>query len=214
MNGEVFDDLERAILEYDGELAISSIKKVVQEKQDILKALEVMTSAIRKVGEGFAKGELWLPDLVGAGQAMSSAMPIIDDELKKGGGTKKNRGTIVIGTVFGDMHSIGKNLVKTLLAAEGFDVYDLGVNVEPQVFFQSAKEHKADIIAMSALLTVTASEQERTIKTLREEGFREAVKVMVGGGAITQDFADKIGADGYAPTAPEAVNLAKTLIGR
>ena len=214
MGSEVFEDLKKAILEYDSELAVSSAKKVVGQKLDPFKALDVMTEAIKQVGDGYGRGELWLPDLVGAGEAMSSAMPVINEEIEKRGGKRQSLGSVVMGTVQGDIHSIGKILVTTLLAAEGFDVHDIGVNVEAERFIKAVKEHNADLLGMSALLTVSAPEQKKVISILTKDGLRDKVKVIVGGGAITQEFADSIGADGYAPTAPEAVALARSLVGK
>ena len=171
-----------------------------------------MTAAIKQVGDGFGKGELWLPDLVGAADAMTSATPIIEEEIKRRGITRESLGTIVIGTVYGDIHTIGKTMVATLLTAEGFVVNDLGINVTSERFVEGIKKYKADILAMSALMTVTAPEQRKVIETLKKEGLRDKVKIMVGGGAITQEFANSIGADGYDPTAPGAVKLACGLI--
>jgi len=213
MNTEIYENLRKAIIAYDCELALTSAKKLVEQKLDPLKALNVMTEAIRQVGDGFASGELWLPDLVGASAAMSSAMPMIDGEIKKTGGKREGPGSVVIGTVYGDIHNIGKDIVATLLRAEGFDVHDLGINVEHKRFVEAVKEYDADLLAMSALLTVSAPEQKKTIKILEKEGLRDRVKVMVGGGAITQEFADSIGADGYDATAPGAAKLARSLLG-
>ena len=122
-------------------------------------------------------------------------------------------GTVVAGTVHGDIHSIGIEMVCTLLIAAGFDVHYLGIDVSPEVFVEAVRERDADILGMSALLTVTAAEQAKVVKELASAGLRERVKVMVGGGAITEDFAAKIGADGYAPAAPGAVELAKSFVG-
>ena len=213
-NEEVLEALKRAVLEYDSELAASSAKKAVEQQIDPLQAMDAMTEAVRLVGDGFGRGELWLPDLIGAGEAMSKAIPILEAEIEKKGATRQSLGTVVIGTVHGDIHNIGKTMVASLLAAEGFVVHDIGVNVEEQKFLEAVKEHKAQLLAMSALLTVTALEQRKVIDMLVKEGIRGEVKVMVGGGAITQDFADMIGADGYDPTAPGAVKLARSLIGR
>lgn len=214
VNTEIFADLKKAIIEYDKELATSIAKKVVGEGMDPIKALDAMTETIRQVGDGFGKGELWLPDLVGANEAMSGAMPIIEEELKKRGAHRERIGTVVLGTVYGDIHTIGKTMVSTLLTADGFTVYDLGVNVTAEEFMQAIKEHNADILAMSALMTTTASEQKETIKALKIAKIRDKIKVMVGGGAITQEFANNIGADGYAPTAPGAPKLARKLLGK
>jgi len=214
MSIEILEDLKKAIVEYDREKAISLARQAVQEKIDPIKALDAMTVAIRQVGEGFGKGELWLPDLVGAADAMSAATPVIEEEMKRVGAKKESVGSVVIGTVYGDIHSIGKTMVATLLSADGFAVNDLGINVTAESFVEAAKKYKADILAMSALMTTTAPEQRRVIEILREEDLRDKVKIMIGGGAITQEFASGIGADGYDPTAPGAVKLARSLIGK
>ena len=208
------DCLKRAIVTYDNELAGNSAKRVAEEGIDPIKALNAMTLAIRLVGDAFGAGDLWLPDLVGAADAMTSAMPIIEEEIRRKGAKRESLGTIVAGTVYGDVHSIGKTMVCTLLTAGGFTVHDLGVNVEAEKFVEGIKKYTADILVMSSLMTMTAPEQKKVIKTLKKEGLRDKIKVMVGGGAITQEFADNIGADGYAPTAAGAVKLAKTLIGK
>lgn len=212
MEVEILENLKRAVTEYDVEGAASWARNAVKEKVDPVKALDAMTEAIKRVGDGFARGELWLPDLIGAADAMQSATPIVEKELKKGGAKRKSLGTVVIGTVFGDIHSIGKTMVCTLLIAEGFEVYDLGVNIKAEEFVEAVKKHKVDILAMSALLTTTAVEQKKVIDTLKEEGIREKLKIMAGGAAVTADFAESIGADGYDPTAPGAVQLAKKLV--
>jgi len=214
MSIETLEELKKAITEYDREKAISSARQAVQERIDPIKALDAMTVAIRQVGEAFGKEELWLPELVGAADAMSAATPIIEEEIKRVGAKKESVGSVVIGTVYGDIHSIGKTMVATLLSAEGFAVHDLGINVTAEGFVEAVKKYKADILAMSALMTMTAAEQRKVIGILREEGLRDKVKIMIGGGAITREFASSIGADGYDPTAPGAVKLARSLIGK
>jgi len=214
MATEIIENLKRAVIEYDGQSAASWAQKAVEEKVEPLKMLEALTGAIRQVGDRFGKGELWLPDLVGAADAMQAAMPIVEAELGRIGAKRESLGVVVVGTVFGDIHDIGKSMVCTLLTAGGFEVHDLGVNVRAEEFLAGIDKFKADVIAMSALLTMTAPEQRKVIDSLKERGIREKVKVMVGGGAITADFARSIGADGYDPTAPGAVNLARKLLGK
>ncbi len=211
---ETLENLKRAVVEYDTEAAASWARKIVEEKVDPIKALDALTETIKQVGDRFGRGELWLPDLVGAADAMQAAMPIIEEELKRTGAKRETMGTVVAGTVFGDIHSIGKSMVCTLLVAGGFEVHDLGVNIKAEEFLEAMEKYQADILAMSALLTTTAAEQKKVIDTLKEKGIREKVKVMVGGGAITAEFAESIGADGYDPTAPGAVELARRLVGR
>jgi len=214
MSVEIIENLKKAILEYDSEGAANWARKAVQEKMNPNEALRAMTEAIREIGNGFGAGELFLPDLVGAADAMSAATPVIDEELQRVGAKRESLGSAVIGTVYGDIHTIGKTMVATLLTAEGFAVEDLGINVTAEQFVEGVKKYEPDILAMSALMTMTAPEQKKVIETLKNQGLRDKVKIMVGGGAITQEFADNIGADGYDPTAPGAAKLARKLVAK
>ena len=214
MQAEILENLKRAVLEYDSKGAASWARKAAEEKIDPIKALDTLTEAIRAVGDGFARGELWLPDLVGAADAMQSATPILEEEIKKIGAKRESVATVVAGTVFGDIHNIGKSMVCTLLTADGFEVIDLGVDVETERFVEAIKKYKPGILAMSALLTMFTSEQKKVIEALKKEGIRDKVKIMVGGGAVNEESARRVGADGYAPTAPEAVKLARRLVGK
>jgi methylmalonyl-CoA mutase cobalamin-binding domain/chain len=214
VESEILENLRRAVLEYDSKGAVSWARKAVEEKIAPLKALDALTEAIREVGDGFGKGELFLPEIVGAADAMKSATPIIEEELKKMGAKRDSVGTVVMGTVFGDIHDIGKSMVCMLLATDGFEVIDLGVNVEAERFIESVRKYKPDILGMSALLTSFVSEQKKIINILKEEGLRDKVKIMVGGGAISEATAENIGADGYDPIAPGAVKLARRLVGK
>ena len=143
---------------------------------------------------------------------LGAVMPIINEKLKEEKLERESRGIVVIGTVRGDIHDIGKNMVSVLLIADNFIVYDLGVDLPPEKFLEGVQNHKADILAMSALLTTTAPEMKRVVATLKDQAIGAEVKVMVGGGPITQEFAREIGADGYDPTAPGAVKLARKLM--
>ena len=211
MRPDALEGLRAAIGSCDPDSAESCARQAVDEGIDPVQALDAMTEAIRLVGDAFGRGERWLPDLVGAADAMQRAGPILERELERRGKQRSSIGTIVAGTVVGDIHSIGIAIVVALARAGGFRVVDLGVNVEADRFIAAVVEHNADLLAMSALLTSTAYEQEKVIKALRERGLRERVKVVVGGGAITPEFAQRIGADGYEPTATLAVELFKTL---
>lgn len=210
---ETLQNLKKAIVEYDTGGAASWARKAIEEKMDPIEAASALTEAIKGVGDAFGRGKLWLPDLVGAADAMKSAMPILEEEIRKRGMERKGLGTVVAGTVYGDIHDIGKTMVCTLLSAEGFSVHDLGVNVTAEEFIKAVKEYKVDILALSALLSTSALEQRNIIETLKKEGLRDKVKIMVGGAAITEEFAEAIGADGYEATAPGAVGLGKRLIG-
>jgi len=215
MSNKVIENLGKAVKKYDSKEAANLAKKVVEEKIDPIKALDTMTEAVRQIGDGFGKGELFLPDLVGAANAMQTAMPVIEEEIKKRGVVKRETlGTVVAGTVYGDIHNIGKIMVCTLLRAEGFTVHDLGINITAERFVEAVNKYKADILAMSALMTTTAPEQKKVIEALKKKGLRDKVKIMVGGAAMTQEFADSIGADGYDPIAPGAVKLARKLVGK
>jgi len=214
MSAEIVENLKKSIIDCDVKAAESLAKKAIEEGIDPVQVADILTNTIRQVGEAFGRGELFLPDLIGSAEAMKAAMSIIEGEIKRKGTKPKSLGKVIIGTVAGDIHDIGKSMVATLLMAEGFEVIDLGVDVPAERFVEAVKKHKPDILAMSALLTVTAPEQRKVIEALKKEGVREKVKVMVGGGAITEEFAKSIGADGYDPTAPGAVKLAKSLIGK
>jgi corrinoid protein of di/trimethylamine methyltransferase len=211
---EILENLKKAVIEYDREAAASWARKALEEGIDPIEALDALTGGIRQVGDGYGRGELWLPELVGAAEAMKHAVPIIEDEIKRRGEKRETAGIIVIGTVKGDIHDIGKNIVATLLAIDGFGIIDLGVDVAAEKFIEAVVKHNPDILAMSALLTMTAPEQRKVIDALKKEGIRDKVRVMVGGGAITQGFADDIGANGYGPTAVGAVELARRLTGK
>lgn len=208
---EILHGLGQAVLDYDPEAVANWARQAVAEKLDPLVALAALTDAIREVGDGFASGELWLPDLIAAAEAMTAGTTILEAEISQGSAQQTGLGSVVIGTVFGDIHDIGKNMVVILLRAAGFSVHDLGINIRAEAFVDAAIRYNAKLLALSALLTTTAPEQKKVIDLLSEAGLRERVKVIVGGGGITRGFAEAIGADGYEPTAPGAVKLAKQL---
>jgi methylmalonyl-CoA mutase cobalamin-binding domain/chain len=214
MDKELCEKLQQAIKEYDAQAAANLTQQALQKQLDPLEVLDVLTGAIREIGDKFGRGEVFLPELVGAADAMQKATVILEQAIKTSGGQRQSAGKVVIGSVYGDMHNIGKTMVGTLLTADGFEVVDLGINVETRQFIKAVAEHDADILAMSALLTTTAQEQKNVIAALKAAGLRQKVKIMVGGGAISQEFAASIGADGYDPTAPGAVNLARKFVGK
>jgi corrinoid protein of di/trimethylamine methyltransferase len=164
------------------------------------------------VGEQFARGQMFLPDMMASAEAMRAAMSILDPELRKLGTERPIAGTVILGTTKGDIHEIGKILVGTLLTAHGFLVHDLGVDVAGERFATKAREFNADIVGISALLTTTMRNQKSVIEALEKSGLRSQVKVMVGGAPVTRRWADEIGADGYAPNAMSAVTLARELM--
>ena len=211
-NSALFGNLKNSIESFNQEMAESTVKKMIEEKVDPLKIFSEMTETLKVIGDGFSNGKYFLPDLIGAGDVMTHVLPIIEDEIKKRGLNVQSMGNIVIGTVLGDIHSIGKTMVATLLKSAGFNVYDVGIDVAAKDFIDAVKKYNADILAMSALLTTTANEMIKVIEDIEKEGIRGKVKIMVGGGAITEEFAKSIGADGYDPTAPGAVTLAKKML--
>jgi 5-methyltetrahydrofolate--homocysteine methyltransferase len=162
------------------------------------------------VGERFKKNEFYVPEVLIAARAMKECMVILKPLLEETG--VKPVGTVLIGTVKGDLHDIGKNLVAMMLQGNGFEVIDLGVDVAPEKFIDTVKESGANLIALSALLTTTMPGMKQTIDALSAAGVRGNVKVMIGGAPVTQKFSDEIGADGYAPDAASAVDLAKALV--
>jgi corrinoid protein of di/trimethylamine methyltransferase len=167
---------------------------------------------IEAVGEQFAKGQMFLPDMMACAEAMRAAMAVLDAELRKQGIDRPSTGVVILGTTRGDIHEIGKQLVGTLLAANGFQVYDLGANVTSETFAAKARELSADIVGVSALLTTTMRNQKTVIEELEKAGLRPPVKVMVGGAPVTRRWAEQIGADGYAKDAMSAVALARSLM--
>jgi len=208
------DKLSKAIALYDHTLAKEAIDEIIEQKIDPKEVLKVVTSTMELIGDDYANDKLFLPDLIAAADTMEVIMPDLEAEILRTGSKIKSIGIVVIGTVSGDIHTIGKTMVGTLLKAGGFTVYDIGVDVSADMFIEAIEKHNANILAMSALLTTTAYEQKNVLEILKKKGIREKVKVMVGGGGVTQEFADSIGADGYDSSAPGAVNLAKSLIGK
>ena len=210
---EVLENLKKAVIEYDDEAAVCWARKALEEGIDPVKALDALTKGVKQVGDGFGRGDLWLPDLVGAASAMTSATTILEERIKATGGKRQTLGRIVIGTVYGDVHNIGKNMVSTLALAQGFEVIDLGVDIVAEKFIEAVLNNEPDILAMSALMTTTAYEQKKVIEAIKEAGVRDKIKIAVGGAAVTHEFAEMIGADGYDPTAIGAITLFNKLLG-
>lgn len=206
------DALKQTILNGNPRDADGLAKAVLEMGVDPVEAAKEMAEAIQQVGQQFGEGLLFLPELVASGVAMQSAMKRIQAEIASRGQTYESRGRMVIGTVLGDVHDIGKNMVATLVQSAGFEVIDLGVNINAEAFVAAVKKYSPDILALSALMTTTLMEQKKVITRLEAEGLREKVKIIVGGAAVTKDFADRIGADGYETTAPRAAELALRII--
>jgi methanogenic corrinoid protein MtbC1 len=212
MEDETLANLGKAVKEYDPTGAASLATRAMDLGIEPSLALDALVDSIREVGDAFGAGELFLPELVGAAEAVEAAMPIVEEVIKARGESRTSAGKVVAGTVLGDIHNIGKTIFSTLLTADGFEVLDLGINVPTETFVETVGQEQPDVLAMSALLTITAREQKNVIEALDAAGLRDGLKVIVGGGAISRQFAESIGADGYSPTAPGGVSLTRELL--
>src|SRR5512136_642 len=201
-------ELYEAVVSGNAKAANALTQQALAEGVDPLKLVnEFMVPAMDEVGRRVEANEYFVPELLISARAMKASLELIRPLLMARG--DKPAGRVAIGTVKGDLHDIGKNLVASLLEGGGFEVIDLGVNVAPEKFIATVKEKNANIVAMSALLTTTMPAMKTTIEALKQAGVREQVKVLIGGAPITQKYADEIGADGYSDNAPSAVGLAK-----
>jgi len=211
----VYDELADAVLSFDADKVLETTKKALDlglGPGDIIE--NGLGKGLRMVGEKFEGGEIWLMHLVAAAEgAQRAIVELLEPEILRRKEVRVSLGKVVLGTVAGDIHDIGKNIVRALLTAAGFEVRDLGKDVPVKDFISKVKETDANILAASALLTSTAPVQKDVIDALKKEGLGEKVKVMVGGAAVSAEWAEKIGADGYAPNAALAVKLAKELMG-
>jgi len=204
-------ELYDAVVNGDAKGTHSITQQAIQDGVDPLKLVnEYMIPAMDEVGRRFEANEYFVPELLISARAMKASLDIIRPLLTARG--DKPAGRVAIGTVKGDLHDIGKNLVASLLEGGGFEVIDLGVNVTPEKFIETVRDKNANIIAMSALLTTTMPSMRTTIEALKQAGVRDQVKVLIGGAPITQKYADEIGADGYSETAVGAVALAKKAV--
>jgi len=205
--------MTQAVIDGIADKARELAEQALQAGMDPMLAIdEGFTPGMQTVGKGFADGDLFIPDLVMSGEAMKAAIATLEPELRKQDRARKTLGTVVIGTVLGDIHEIGKTLVATMLAANGFEICDLGVDVPPARFVEAVREADADAVGLSALLTTTLLNQEATIQALEEAGLREQVKVVVGGVPASDEWAKEIRADAYADNATEAVEVFKQLL--
>jgi corrinoid protein of di/trimethylamine methyltransferase len=215
MSDELFQAMAQSVIDGDPDVAADLARKAVEQGIDPLEAINKgFVPGVDYVGEQYSKGEMFLPDLVLAGEAMKAAIAVLEPEITRRGGQRQTLGTVVIGTVEGDIHDIGKTLVATMLSVGGFRVYDLGVDVPVPTFVEKAREVNADIVGMSALLTTTMVRQRDVIEALEDAGLRSRVKVIVGGAPVTRSWAQEIGADGYSEDAIGAVAVARQLLGK
>ncbi len=212
MTEEIISKLEQAVIDGEPEDAVKFATEALDQKVDALECInQGLMPGIQKVGELFSSGEYFLPELIIGADAMKAALEVLEPALM-GGQERDVVGRVVLGTVEGDLHEIGKTLVGTMLTANGFQVFDIGVDQSAEAFVQAAKENKADIVGASALLTTTMLQQKKLIEALEDAGIRDNVKVMIGGAPVTDRYAEEIGADGYAEDAISAVDIAYRLM--
>ncbi len=212
MTEDIIAKLMQAVIDGEPEDAAALAQQALDQGLDPLTCINNgLTKGIQHVGELFANGEYYLPELIIGGDAMKEALAILEPALV-GGQEREVAGRVVLGTVEGDLHEIGKTLVGTMLTANGFQVFDIGVDKPAADFIAAIKENNANLVGASALLTTTMLQQEKLIEALKEAGLRDQVKVMVGGAPVTQSWADKIGADAYAEDAISAVDIAYRLV--
>ena len=210
----MLEKIKEGILKGDFKNIKSSVNEALEKRIPVNEIFEAMTDSINAVGDGFGKGDLFLPELMASAQAMKEGMEMLKPEMAKQKITIEKVGKVLIGTNEGDIHDIGKALVMLMLENAGFEVIDLGVDVPAEKFIEEFKKNKPDIIGMSALLTSTMMGQKEVIKRLKEENLRNIVKVLIGGAPSTQEWADEIGADGYGSDSIQAVLLAKKVLGK
>jgi 5-methyltetrahydrofolate--homocysteine methyltransferase len=210
-NEELLERFQEALRNYDHMTSEQCARELLEQGENPVKLAATLTEMLGSIGDEFAAGTIYLPELVLASRAGQAAMSVVEKALASSSEQVERRGTIVIGTVKGDVHDIGKNIVATLFFAAGFEVKDLGTDVTPEAFVQAVKDHSPDVLAMSALLTTTMGQQRTVVQELEKAGLDDEVKVIVGGAPVTAEFAAEIGADGYGDNAFDAVDLVKAL---
>jgi len=213
MTNGILRELGEAVMNFDDDLARTLALKAVETGVDPVEALEEgLAKALRGVGDRFGRGEAFITELIAAAQAMEAGAGVLNEEIARLGASRRAVGRLLIGTVEGDIHSIGKNIVATMLSAAGFEVIDLGVDVKTETFVDRVKELRPDILGLSALMTTTMTKQREVVEALREAGLRGDVKVMVGGAPVTEEWVGEIGADACGLDAGSAVSVALGLI--
>ncbi len=213
MSEELLKAMAQSIIDGEAEIASDLAKQAMDAGMNPLEAItKGFMPGVNEVGDSFACGNVFLPELVMAGEAMKAAIAVLEPELKKAGTTRQILGKVVLATVEGDIHEIGKSLVGTMLTAAGFEVHDLGVNVPADKIIAKTEEVGADIVGLSALLTTTMVRQKEVIEAMDRKGLRKKTRVMVGGAPVTNDWVQKIEADGYSEDAIGAVTTARNLM--
>jgi corrinoid protein of di/trimethylamine methyltransferase len=215
VHDELFQAMRQSVIDGMPDTAANLARESLAANVDPLAAINNgYVPGITHVGERYGCREMFLPDLLASAEAMKAAVTVLDPEIRKRGAQREVLGRVVLGTARGDIHDIGKNLVATMLAASGFEVFDLGTNATPDQFVAKVKEIGADIVGVSALLTTTMQGQKAVIEALDRDGLRPRVKAIIGGAAVTSKWATEIGADGYARNAMDALDLARRLLNK
>jgi methylmalonyl-CoA mutase cobalamin-binding domain/chain len=210
---DISDRLGRALVEGDPDATVSFTEEALAGGVDPLALIQqVVVPTLTEVGQRFEELEIFLPELMAAGEAGNACSRVIEEALLEGGGRLQSEGVVVIGTVTGDIHDIGKNIVGSLFKAHGYKVVDLGKNVSAAAFVEAADANKADVIAASALMSITRAGCREVADLLRELGLEDKYVYIVGGGSIDQQYAEEIGADGYSATASGGVEVARSLL--
>jgi len=214
MDQRYFDSLAQAVIDGEAEVAVRLVQEGLAKGVNPIEAIEKgLARGILKVGDDFGTGAVFLPELIMAADVMKKTTSILDEKIKASGAQRKSLGKMVIGTVKGDIHDIGKSVVASVLQANGYDVNDIGIDVAIEKFIASVKQDKADVLGMSTLLTLPLQVMGQVIATLKEQGLRKEVKVIVGGCPVTQEFATEIGADAVGFDASDAVKKVGKLLG-
>jgi 5-methyltetrahydrofolate--homocysteine methyltransferase len=204
-------ELFNAVIAGNADLTKAKVQSALDSNIDPPQILnEGMIAAMAEVGERFEKGEFYVPEMLIAARAMQQGLSILKPHLQQS--DLVSEGSVIIGTVKGDLHDIGKNLVAMMLEGAGFEVIDIGTDVSEDTFLQAAKDNEAQVVAMSALLTTTMPNMKTVIEAFQEAGLREEIKVIIGGAPVTESYAQEIGADGYASDASRAVKVTKALL--
>jgi trimethylamine corrinoid protein len=214
MSEELFKAMAASVMDGDADQAAALARQALAQGIPPLDAInQGFVAGVNEVGRQYGCGDMFLPDLVMAGEAMKAAVAVLEPEMQRSGMERKMLGKVVLGTVKGDIHEIGKTLVGTMLTANGFQVFDMGTDVPTASFVDKARQVSADIVGLSALLTTTMTVQRDVIEALKEAGLKDKVKVMIGGAPVTRGWAAEIGAEGYSEDAIGAVAVAKKLMG-
>jgi 5-methyltetrahydrofolate--homocysteine methyltransferase len=208
----VLSEIKNSLINLDIDKTLELVKKAIDQGFKPLDIINTMAEGMKVIGDMFERGEYFISDLIVASEIFKEVMKILEPLIMKEKEVMKPIGRVVIGTIEGDIHDIGKNLVATMLRVNGFEVIDLGVDVSPQKFVEAVKQYNPDIVGMSALLTSTMMNMRKVIETLEKEGLRDKVKVIIGGAPITEEFAKRIGADAYGENAIVAVDICKRLV--